>query len=55
MRISLAPLRRSTTGSIYIKTATILGWDLLIKSTASLTDTEATIKMYKMLGCATIL
>ena len=47
---------RATRGilEISILNATILGSGLLINSTASLADAEATFKMYKMLGCATI-
>jgi hypothetical protein len=48
-------LHKSNLRYIYIINATILGSGLLINSTASLADAEATFKMYKMLGCATIL
>ena len=45
----------SNFGNPYTINTTILGSGLLINSTASLADAEATFKMYKMLGCATIL
>jgi len=55
MTISSNPHYESNLGKIYTTNATILGSGLLINSTASLADAEATFKMYKMLGCATIL
>jgi hypothetical protein len=55
MTISSNPHYESIFGHIYITKATILGSGSLINSTASLANAEATFKMYKMLGCATIL
>jgi hypothetical protein len=55
MTIGSIPLHQSNLANIYTTNATILGSGLLINSTASLADAEATFKMYKMLGCATIL
>ena len=48
-------LQKSNFGEISIINAIILGWGVLINSTASLGYIEPTIKMYEMLGCATIL
>jgi hypothetical protein len=45
----------SNFGHIHMINETILGSGLLINSIASLANAEATFKMYKMLGCATIL
>jgi len=55
MTIDTIPLHKSHLAAIHTKTATISGSELLINSTASLTDTEAIFKMYEMLRCATIL
>ena len=55
MTISSIPLHKSNLGDINTESATNLGSGLLINSTASLADAESTFKMYKMLGCATIL
>jgi len=48
-------LQNSNFGEISIINAIILGLGVLINSIASLGYIEPTIKMYEMLGCATIL
>ena len=48
-------LQNSNFGEISIINAIFLGSGVLINSTASLSYIEPTIKMYEMLGCATIL
>jgi hypothetical protein len=48
-------LQNSNFGEISIINAIILGSGVLINSTTSLGYIEPTIKMYEMLGCATIL
>jgi hypothetical protein len=55
MTIGSIPLYKSNLGDISTEFAANLGWGLLINSTASLANAEATFKMYEMLGCATIL
>jgi hypothetical protein len=55
MTIGSIPLYKSNLGDISIETAANLGSGLLINSTVSLANAEATFKTYKMLGCATIL
>jgi hypothetical protein len=48
-------LQNSNFGEISIINTIFLGTGVLINSTASLSYIEPTIKMYEMLGCATIL
>jgi hypothetical protein len=48
-------LQNSNFGEISIINTIFLGSGVLINSTASLSYIEPTIKMYEMLGCATIL
>jgi hypothetical protein len=55
MTIGSIPLYKTNLGDISAESAANLGSGLLISSTVSLANAEATFKTYKMLACATIL